>query len=152
MPKILATNILDFVLQKRANILHLQPKQVGVYSQTDSKVATMTADVSPSAAVFVIDQQSLIIRELRHSLNESVKVAAALAEAAMQAKDGIIDSSDIIDYARRAMVEGTVKVSSLNDAFDQSPGQLQGNAVNQSGSSDALDPLTSALRSIGSPN
>ena len=151
MAKILATNILDFVLQKRANILPLQSKQVGVCLQRDLKIASVTADISQSAAVFVIDQQSLIIRELRHSLNESVKVAAALAEAAMQAKDGIIDSSDILDYARRAMVEGTVKVSSLNDAFDQSPGQLQGNASNQSRSSEALDPLTSALRSIGSP-
>ncbi len=147
MPKILATNILDFVVQKRANLLHLPKAPSAVSSQFGAKTAAKTADLNPSAAIFVIDQQSGIISGLRHSVTETLKVAAALAEAAMLAKDGMIDPSDVIDHARRALVEGTVKVSSLNDAFDQSPGQLSGNVSNQVQTMGKLDPLTSVLRS-----
>ncbi len=148
--KIYATNILDFVLDKRAQLLHLPTKQAAIYSV--SKELTKTANISPSAAVFVIDQQSSVISGLQRALNESMKVAAALAEAATLAKDGMIDSSDVIDHARRALVDGNVKVSSVNDIFDQSPGRIvSGNASNQPMDKAAkLDPLTSQLRSLTS--
>lgn len=142
MSRIYATNILDFVLSKRAELLRLPNKQASVQSRK-------YAEMNSSSALAVLDQQSAIITGLQRALNESVKVAAALAEAAALAKDGIIDPSDVFDCARRALIDGTVKLSSLNDAFDLSPGQISGNAIGQSGvHSRALDPLTSTLRSI----
>lgn len=139
--RIYATNILDFIIQERGSLLHLQNKQAAVNSSSSG--------LSPSAAVFVLDQQSSLISGLQRALNESMKVAAALAEAAKLAEDGMIDSSDVLNHARRALVDGTVKVSSVNDIFDQSPGQvISGNASTHPTKSAALDPLTSALRSI----
>ena len=145
MSRIYTTNILDFVISKRGELLRLQNKEAAVQSHKFADMNSMSA----ISKLSLLDQQSAIITGLQRALNESVKVAAALAEAAALAKDGIIDPSDVFDCARRALIDGTVKLSSLNDAFDLSPGQITGNAIGQSGvSSRALDPLTSTLRSI----
>lgn len=105
-------------------------------------------------AASTIAQQEALIGELRSALSERSKIAAALVEAAKLAQDKRIDLEDLFEVAARRIESGSVKLSSYDDAFDQTPGEIQESvpataAVTPSAPS-ALDPLTAVLRSARS--
>lgn len=124
------------------------------------KSAEANADALSSEAMAkaasTITQQQALIGELQSARQHAVKTAAALAEAAKLAQEGRIDLEDIFETADRLLKSGNVKLSSLDEAFDQSPGDLLGpEAEAETKRSDATsatapgaDVLTTALRAL----
>lgn len=112
--------------------------------------------VTLTKAASVITQQQALIGELQSARDNAMKIAAALAEAASLVQDGAIGPEDVLSHARRILAHGTVKTSSL-EAFDLSPGQLQGPDAEAKVGTGAqaplptgaqpMDPLTAFLRS-----
>lgn len=92
----------------------------------------------------VLHQLSDCVGELRSAGNASLKVAAALAGAVRLAQDGLIDCADIFQVAQEAIVNGTVKLASLEEAFSVSPGELTGPPT----AGTQMDPLTATLRHL----
>lgn len=106
-------------------------------------------------AASVIAQQDVLIGELQSARQHAVKTAAALAEAAKLAQEGRIDVEDLFEVADRLLKSGNVKLSSLDEVFDQSPGEIQGadaEAVTERSATPlaatGADTLTQALRSL----
>lgn len=106
-------------------------------------------------AASTIAQQQALIGELQSARQSAVKTAAALAEAAKLAQEGRIDLEDIFETADRLLKSGNVKLSSLDEVFDQSPGDLLGPEAEANAgrsatppSAPGADPLTAALRQL----
>jgi hypothetical protein len=101
-------------------------------------------------ALSVLDQQRALICGLQSAHLNAVKIAAALTEACKLAQDGAIDVGDVIDHARQALIDGTVKLSSVDELFDQSPGDvISGVAEGQfAPTGQQQDILTQMLRSL----
>lgn len=94
-------------------------------------------------ATQVLSQLSDCVGELRSACQTNMKVAAALAGAIKLAQDGLIECADIFQVAQEAIVNGTVKLAAMEDAFEANPGELAGPAAQAT-----LDPLTAMLRSL----
>lgn len=101
-----------------------------------------------ATALQVMTQQQALIGGLQSAHLDAVKIAAALAEAVKLAQDGAIDVCDIMEVARKAVKTGSVKLSSVDDLFEQSPGDLVGTAKEPG--TGGTDPLTSTLRELKS--
>lgn len=144
MAKNPTVDTLDLIVSKRAEFISL-PAEVQNSNICSESAPSMT-DAKYANAIQVLDQQMALISGLQLALNRSVKVAAALAEAAKLAEDGVIDSSDVISHARQALEDDRIKMSSVNDIFNQSPGELIGDAVVAAAASASADPLTQYLR------
>lgn len=144
-----ATDILDYVLAKQAHIMRLPLEEVPLNSEIADQKLAEVSDSKLATVLHVVDQQNALISGLRSASLNSMKTAAALAEAIKLAEEGAIDISDVIDFARRSLIDGNVKVSSVQDIFDQSPGEAVGPvSVETAGkSASQVDPLTSFLRS-----
>lgn len=106
----------------------------------------MSSDIKLAEAAAVIDRQSSLLRELHSYADRQAKTAAALAQAVKYAEDGLIDVSDIREYARRLKDEGNVKLSSVDDIFRHSPGDIAGQAAEAN--APKLDPLSRVLREL----
>jgi len=103
-----------------------------------------------AAAAHLIEKQSRLIGELHTAHLESAKYAAALVQAVKLAQDGAVDVSDVLDTARQLIKTGSVRLASVDDLFDLSPGELQGSAKTSavSNGGEKLDPLTTTLRQL----
>jgi hypothetical protein len=126
-------------------------------SKTAEQGANALTTAAMSKAASVIAQQQALIGELQSARLSAVKTAAALVEAAKLAQERRIDIEDLFEVADRLITSGTVKLSSYDERFDQSPGDVLSadaeGATKQASSqtSDAptvADPLTATLRSI----
>jgi hypothetical protein len=62
------------------------------------------------------------------------------------AEDGLIDVSDVREYARKLKADGNVKLSAADDIFVMSPGSISDDAAPEA----TLDPLTRVLRGLSS--
>jgi hypothetical protein len=88
-------------------------------------VKEASADVQKVAeAIGVINQQRDLICGLQFASLQNLKIAAALTESCKLAQDGAIDTSDVIDCARKLLANGSVKCSSVDEIFSQSPGEV----------------------------
>jgi hypothetical protein len=146
-----ATTLFDFICAKSAQIIALPSDSIPVKTvKVGSELTTESSKIAE--AVRVIDQQQALIGGLQSAHLQAVKIAAALAEATKLAQDGAIDVGDVFDFARRSLVNGTVKLSSVDDLFDQSPGEIiTGAAAEVAGKTAApegTDILTRTLRDI----
>jgi len=115
----------------------------GLTNQTEMH----TVDAQKLAS-HVIEKQAALISDLQTEHHRVAKYAAALVQAVRLVRDGAIDLDDVEEYARQLVASGSVKVSAVDDVFDQTPGDLQGNDSRQSGGAEKLDPLTKILRSF----
>ena len=106
--------------------LQLRDELVNSFMHRDSGHGDTTPvdTVKLAASAEAIEQLSSLVGELRSSSRQSLKVAAALAGAVKLAQDGAIDVEDIFDVAREATENGTVKLSSADQIFDLSPGEI----------------------------
>lgn len=103
-------------------------------------------DAKIAQAAAVLDRQSTLLRELHSFASAQAKTAAALVQAVKYAEDGLIDVSDIREYATKLKAEGNVKLSSIDDFFRLEPGRLlEGPSAPAAAQ---LDPLTRALRDL----
>jgi len=151
-----AAKVLEFIQGHSNHVLSLYKS--GDNLQFSEKVAStvegikeMNVESSKIAeAICIIDQQKDLIRGLQQAQLNSVKVAAALTEAVKLAQDGAIDVGDVIDYAKSSLINGTVKLSSVDELFDQSPGEvIQGVETGGSkGQDQGIDILTQTLRGL----
>lgn len=91
----------------------------------------------------VLDQQNALLGELHSAYKEKAKLAAALCQAVKLAEDGVIDVSDVVDTARRLVTDGSVKMSAVDAAYEQTPGTLVQPTAQAAGQ---MDPLTALLR------
>jgi hypothetical protein len=116
-----------------------------------SAVESTTTEAMRKAAS-AIAQQEALIGELQSARQKAVKAAAALVEATKLAQEERIDVADIFDVANRLITDGTVKLSSYDEAFDQSPGEIQEPAAAEDraapDASTRSDVLTATLRSM----
>ena len=139
MPK----NILDFICSNSSQILALQQPQNSVNLLS---VKEASADEQKVAeAIGVINQQRDLICGLQFASTQHLKIAAALTESCKLAQDGAIDVSDVIEHARRLLKNGSVKTSSIEEEFNQSPGDviIEGKPEGQQ-----ADVLTQTLREL----
>ncbi|HSW49533.1 MAG TPA: hypothetical protein VLH09_05125, partial [Bryobacteraceae bacterium] len=97
-------------------------------------------------ATQVLNQLGDCVGELRSACHSSMKVAAALAGAVKLAQDGLIDIGDVFQVAKEAIVNGTVKLAAMEEAFAPNPGELTGPAD----PAQSIDVLTATLRSLRS--
>lgn len=98
-------------------------------------------------AAATIGQLVSAVERVQSAHAQSVKFAAALADAARLAQDGVIDAGTILDVAKRQMSANAVKLSALDGLFTQQPGDLVGEAKGSSNGAQ-LDVLTAYLRSL----
>ena len=100
-------------------------------------------------AIDVLNQQQALIGGLQLAHNNAVKVAAALTEAVKLAQDGMIDVSDVIEHTKRSLASGNVKLSSVDELFNLSPGEIvhEAETTQSSGSADVLTQTIRDLRS-----
>lgn len=125
------------------------------------------AEIDPTklaSAVLAIDRLTSLVGDLQQAHDSSVKVAAALAGAVKLAQDGVIDVEDIFDIARESIERGSVKLSTIDELFNEQPGELVGDDAPEavkaatglpvpgfgdvSGRHDPTDILTSTLRGL----
>jgi len=88
-----------------------------------------SAEIDPAkiaSAVLAIDRLTSLVSDLQQAHDSSVKVAAALAGAVKLAQDGVIDVEDIFDIARESIERGSVKLSTIDELFNEQPGDLVG--------------------------
>jgi hypothetical protein len=94
------------------------------------------------AAAHALNQQNVLLGELHSAYVNQAKLAAALCQAVKLAKDGIIDVCDVEDTAQQLIKDGSVKLSSVDALFTESPGRI----VESGTATEQLDPLTGYLR------
>jgi hypothetical protein len=99
--------------------------------------------VDPLKVAAVLDDMCSSIEDLRRAHMTNAKIAASLIEAVKLAQDRVIDVEDILSVAKRALEDGSVKLSALNELADSQLGDLAGDAQPKT---DGLDMLTSYLR------
>jgi hypothetical protein len=109
-----------------------------------SQTSVLNDATKLAQATQVLSQLSDCVGELRSACQTNMKVAAALAGAIKLAQDGLIECVDIFHVAHEAIVNGTVKLAAMEDAFTANPGELAGPATQAA----QLDPLTAMLRSL----
>lgn len=97
-------------------------------------------------AAQAIDQLLGVVDQLKESRSQNVKLAAALVHSVKLAQDGVIDVSDILNFAQRSIADGSVKLSAL-DELSVAPVVGEAVAVAPAGGNDKLDVLTGYLRS-----
>lgn len=88
-----------------------------------------SAEIDPgkiASAVLALDRLTSLVGDLQQAHDSSVKVAAALAGAVKLAQDGVIDVEDIFDIARESIERGSVKLSAVDELFNEQPGELVG--------------------------
>jgi hypothetical protein len=99
-----------------------------------------------ATAAVALTRLTDLVGELQTAHDGAMKIAAALAGAVKKAQDGAIDIEDIFDFARRSIIDGSVKTATLEDEFDQVPGVVIEEAA---GANDGeLDVLTRTLRGL----
>jgi hypothetical protein len=126
--------------------LGLQLRNEFVDSGMDRRSPTMdTAKLAMAADT--IEQLGSLVGELRSAHHQSAKVAAALAGAVKLAQDGIIDIEDVFDTARESLLDGTVKMSSIDEVFASDPGEIVEGKHAGGRTQDGMDSLTAFLRS-----
>lgn len=125
------------------------------------------AEIDPNkiaSAVLALDRLTSLVSDLQQAHDSSVKVAAALAGAVKLAQDGVIDVEDIFDIARESIERGSVKLSTIDELFQEQPGELVGDEAPEavkaatgrpipgfgdaSGPHESTDILTSTLRGL----
>lgn len=99
-----------------------------------------------AAAAQTIDRLVDLVRELQQAQDKSVKAAAALAGAVKLAQDGAIDVEDILDNAREALNRGHVKLSAVDELYEEQPGDLVAGETKKA--TGDVDILTGTLRSL----
>lgn len=155
--------MLDFLRLKSAEIMALPKPDSDINYSSNERVVKLSGmlkgaqvdslETSKIAeALEVLTQQQALIGGLQLAHIDAVKVAAALTEAVKLAQDGAIDVSDVFNHARSALALGTVKLSSADDLFDQSPGEIiQGSEPEKKAAqqpSQQPDVLTQTIRTI----
>lgn len=148
-----SARLLDHICGHSSQLLALKSEasQVNLVSELASAIGDTHVESHKIAeAISVLDQQRALICGLQSAHLNAVKIAAALTEACKLAQDGAIDVGDVIDHARQALIDGTVKLSSVDELFDQSPGEVvTGTAeVQTAPSGQQQDILTQMLRSL----
>jgi hypothetical protein len=109
-----------------------------------SQISVLNDATKLAQATQVLSQLSDCVGELRSACQTNMKVAAALAGAIKLAQDGLIECADIFHAAQEAIVNGTVKLAAMEEAYTANPGELTGPSTPTS----TLDPLTAMLRSL----
>lgn len=98
--------------------------------QSNDKTASSgTVDSTKLAqAAAALDRLLAVTDDLRAAHSLAVKTAAALVQAVKMADDGLLDVSEILSHAREVVQEGSAKLATLGDLFDESPGETDENA------------------------
>lgn len=143
-------------VEETAQLTGLQPASLSVDFQKSG-----ATDASKLAhALSALDRLASLVGELRASHLNGIKVAAALTGAIKLAQDGAIDLEDVFETARKALQNGSVKLSAAGEAYTAELGELvgparelpvQANGPHVTGYSypdGEVDVLTAALRSL----
>ncbi len=148
-----ANSTAELGLQLSSQLVNSQPgaQDNAMEPLTPSKLAAVASSLK---------ELSSLVGELRSAYAQSMQVAAALTGAVKLAQDGLADVEDVFDLAKEAIETGSVKLSAVDDLFNESPGETVQRTVPSKAASGAQipgmpttqgkvdsDPLTVYLRS-----
>lgn len=114
-----------------------------------------TAEVDAAKLAMVpdtIEKLASLVGDLQSAHAMTVQVVATLAGAVKLAQDGAIDVEDVFDFAREAILNGNVKLSSVDMVFDLDAGELieseDSSSKHSASDEKTKDALTSYLRGV----